>query len=180
MRELSLTTYTQKSALKPTKQITFLGFVIDSVRMIITLRNIWKKGIFESCLTLSCLKQHRNKRIGKNRLSSFSIQGSPNATNVISKARGRIAKRVLQENKARQIFRKANIYYPLICTGMCAYQGVKNVCFPENLARFIFLKHPFWGSPFCLIAHKHTAENLKIVHEYHPGILIAKPLSSGH
>ena len=62
---------------------------------------------------------------------------------VISKARGRIAKRVLQENKARQIFRKANIYNPLIRTGMCAYQGVKNVCFPENLARFIFLKHPF-------------------------------------
>ena len=62
---------------------------------------------------------------------------------VISKARGRIAKRVLQENKTRQIFRKANIYYPLIRTGKCAYQGVKNVCFPENLTRFIFLKHPF-------------------------------------
>ena len=31
-----------------------------------------------------------------------------------SKAKERISKRVLQENKARQIFRKTNIFYPLI------------------------------------------------------------------
>ena len=31
-----------------------------------------------------------------------------------NKAKGRIAKRCQQENKARQIFRKANISYPLI------------------------------------------------------------------
>ena len=35
----------------------------------------------------------------------------------------------------------------------CAYQGVRNVCFffSENLACFIFLKHPFQDSPLCLI-----------------------------
>ena len=33
-----------------------------------------------------------------------------------NKAKGRISKRVLQENKAHQIFRKKNIYYPLIRT----------------------------------------------------------------
>ena len=33
----------------------------------------------------------------------------------------------------------------------CAYQWVKNVRFSENLACFVFLKHPFWDSPFCLI-----------------------------
>ena len=33
----------------------------------------------------------------------------------------------------------------------CAYQGIRNVCFSENLAFFVFLKHPFWDSPFCLI-----------------------------
>ena len=33
-----------------------------------------------------------------------------------NKAKGRILKRVLQENKARQIFRKTNISYPLIGT----------------------------------------------------------------
>ena len=37
--------------------------------------------------------------------------------NIVSnKAKGRISKRVFQENKARQIFRKTNISYPLIRT----------------------------------------------------------------
>ena len=36
-------------------------------------------------------------------------------------------------------------------TRTCAYQGVRNICFSENLACFAFLKHPFWDSPFCLI-----------------------------
>ena len=35
-----------------------------------------------------------------------------------NKAKGRISKRVFQENKARQIFRKTNISYPLIRTDM--------------------------------------------------------------
>ena len=34
-------------------------------------------------------------------------------------AKGRISKRVFQENKARQIFRITNISYPLIRTRMC-------------------------------------------------------------
>ena len=38
-----------------------------------------------------------------------------------SKARGQISKRVLQENKASQIFRKTNISNPLIRTRTCAY-----------------------------------------------------------
>ena len=37
--------------------------------------------------------------------------------NIVSnKVKGRISKRVFQENKARQIFRKTNISYPLIRT----------------------------------------------------------------
>ena len=68
-----------------------------------------------------------------------------------NKAKGRISKRVFQENKACQIFRKTNISYPLIRTRTCGYQGVRNVCFSENLACFVFLKHPFWDSPFCLM-----------------------------
>ena len=60
-----------------------------------------------------------------------------------NKAKGRISKRVFQENKARQIFRKTNFSYPLIRTRTCAYQGVRNVRFSENLANFVFLKHPF-------------------------------------
>ena len=30
-------------------------------------------------------------------------------------------------------------------------QGVRNVSFMENLTFFVFLKHPFLDSPFCLI-----------------------------
>ena len=58
-----------------------------------------------------------------------------------NKTKGRISKRVLRENKARQIFRKTNM----------RIRGVRNVRFSENLACFVFLKHPFWDSPFCLI-----------------------------
>ena len=97
-----------------------------------------------------------------------------------TKEKERISKQVFQENKARQIFRKMNISYPLIRT-LCifphsdwigetrsispysvrmrentegAYQGVRNVRFSENLACFVFLKHPFWDLPFCLITDK--------------------------
>ena len=58
-------------------------------------------------------------------------------------AKGRISKRLFQGNKARQIFRKTNISYPLIRTRTCAYQGVRNVRFSENLMCFIFLKTRF-------------------------------------
>ena len=53
-----------------------------------------------------------------------------------NKAKGRISKRVFQESKARQNFRKTNISYLLIRTP-------RNVCFSEILACFAFLKHPF-------------------------------------
>ena len=43
-----------------------------------------------------------------------------------NKAKGRISKRVFQENKARQIFRKTNISYPLIRTRTyCWFFGKK-------------------------------------------------------
>ena len=55
------------------------------------------------------------------------------------------------ENKARQIFQKTNISYPLIRTHTCAYEEVRNVRFSENLTRFVFLKDSFWNSLFCVI-----------------------------
>ena len=67
-----------------------------------------------------------------------------------NKAKARISKRVFQENKARQIFRKTNISCLLIRTRTCVYQEVRNVRFSENLACLVFLKHPFWDSPFWL------------------------------
>ena len=33
----------------------------------------------------------------------------------------------------------------------CASSGVRNVRFSENLTCFVFMKHPFWDSLFCLI-----------------------------
>ena len=70
---------------------------------------------------------------------------------VDNKTKRWIRKRVFQKNKACQNFRKTNIFYPLIRTGTYAYQRVRNVRFSENLACFIFLKHPFWDSPFWFI-----------------------------
>ena len=52
-----------------------------------------------------------------------------------NKAEGRISKRVLQENKAGQIFRKMKFFYPLIRTRTCACYGVRNVRFSENLTQ---------------------------------------------
>ena len=63
---------------------------------------------------------------------------------------------MFQENKKRQIFRKTNTFYHLIRTSTCAYQVVKNVRFSENLTGFIFLKHLFWDSPFCLTTDEFT------------------------
>ena len=60
-----------------------------------------------------------------------------------NKVKGRISERVFQENKARQVFWKTNIFYPLIRKRTCVYQRVKNVRFSENLTCFVFLKHPF-------------------------------------
>ena len=64
------------------------------------------------------------------------------------KPKGWISKRVFRENKTCQIFRKTNI------SRTCAYQRVRNVRFSENLTCFVFLKHPFWDLPFCLITNE--------------------------
>ena len=79
------------------------------------------------------------------------LLGKPCWYFVGNKAKGQISKWFFQENKARQIFRKTNISYPLICTSTCAYQRVRNVCFSEILTCSVFLKQPFWDSLFCLI-----------------------------
>ena len=62
--------------------------------------------------------------------------------------------------KARHIFWKTNISYPQIHTRTSAYQGVRNVRFSQNLAWFVFLKHLFWNSSFCLITDKLYKKNL--------------------
>ena len=45
---------------------------------------------------------------------------------VDNKAKGRISKRVLQENKARHVFQKTKISYPYVSYARaCAYQGLE-------------------------------------------------------
>ena len=40
---------------------------------------------------------------------------------------------------------------------VCAHQELRNVCFPKNLACFIFLLPLFWDSPFSLITDNPAA-----------------------
>ena len=52
-----------------------------------------------------------------------------------NKLKGRISKRVFQENKPRQIFRKTNISYPLICTHVRCFLEIlvlRFVLFPDT------------------------------------------------
>ena len=42
----------------------------------------------------------------------------------------------------------------------CAYQGVRNVHFSENLACLVFMKHPIWDSPFYLITDEFWKRSL--------------------
>ena len=84
-----------------------------------------------------------------------------------NKAKGQISKRVFQENKGRQILQKTNISYPLIRTKRrisptCAYQGGEMFIFSENLTCFVFLKHWFWDSAFCLITDEFTLASVAV------------------
>ena len=66
---------------------------------------------------------------------------------------GKISKRVLQENKARQVFRKTNISYPLIQTRGCVcVKGVRSIRFFRNFGKLCFLGTPtlrFALLPYC-------------------------------
>ena len=84
----------------------------------------------------------------------FQKLTNSNSEFVGNKVKGRISKRVFQGNKARQIFRNLNISLPAETQTYVAYQRVINVRFSENLTGFVFLKHPFWDSTFCLITEE--------------------------
>ena len=56
-----------------------------------------------------------------------------------NKAKRQSSKWVLQENKARQILGENEHSYLLIHKRTCEYQGVRNIHFSKNLARFVFL-----------------------------------------
>ena len=95
-----------------------------------TFRNIYSGVLLRKWLTIFQKK-------------SFVIDLWQGLRFVGNKAKGRFSKWVFQENKARQIFQKTNITYPLICTQTCVYQGVRNVRFSKNLTYFVFSKYLF-------------------------------------
>ena len=69
-----------------------------------------------------------------------------------NKVHWRILKRAEQENKARQIFWKANISYLPIRTRACVYRWVRNVCFFGKFGMLCFLVIPvlrFVFFPYC-------------------------------
>ena len=96
--------------------------------------------------------QYQFKVNNTNRIYSNNIIGN--------KEKERISKRVLQEDKARQIFRKRNICYTLIPTWTCGYL-VKNCSFFGKFGvlcflvtpglRFAFLPYCCWYHPWVLL-----------------------------
>ena len=63
-----------------------------------------------------------------------------------------------KKTKHTKFSEKTNISYLLIYTRTCVYQGVKNVRFSENLARFAFLLPPFKIHPSALLQMKYQVK----------------------
>ena len=95
------------------------------------------------CLLKQNLRGNKNKfQLGINTISSL-------APVLQKKFRSNVFMTLFRKTKRDTIIGKTIISYPLIRTGTCTYQGVR-ILFSENLASFVFLKHPFWDSLFCL------------------------------
>ena len=76
--------------------------------------------------------------MGKSFASNLLSQGSIKQDYfVVNKAKERISKRVFQENKAHQIFRKTNISNPLIRTVRVRITGLEMLVF-QKIWRALF------------------------------------------
>ena len=102
------------------------------LHLVISATRLIRGSYVDMCIT-SAFVFHKRKIFCEPSQGQFEIVGN--------KAKGRISKRVLQENKVRHIFRKTNISHPLIRKRTCAYQGVRNVRFSENLTCFQISSH---------------------------------------
>ena len=88
--------------------------------------------------TVQRIKKSTVKNISSVEKSHIRVRFKQKYT-VGNKAKGRISKRIFQEEKARQVSRKRNISYALIRTRT----RVENVRFSKNWACFVFFKHFF-------------------------------------
>ena len=91
-----------------------------------------------------CRWEVEGKEIGLNLHVNQGSVTNLKAYIVGNKAKVRISNQVFRENKSRQIFRKTNVSYPLICTRMCAYQGVRNVFALLPTINHIFITDKYW------------------------------------
>ena len=88
--------------------------VVDELIKLYWKQNYYRKskvGKFVIPLDRQCLHLQASKNI---QVSTVIIRKIIYSEFVGNKAKGRISKRVFQESKARQNFRKTNISYPLI------------------------------------------------------------------
>ena len=69
---------------------------------------------------------------------------------VSNNPKGRISKRCFKKTKHVKFSEKRTFLIPWYAHVRNIWI-VRNVCFSEYLACFVFLKHPFWDSLFCLI-----------------------------
>ena len=60
-----------------------------------------------------------------------------------------------------------------------AYQGLRNFRFSENLACFVFSKHLFWDSHFCLITFLLHLNSINCDHKHLQLAIEKKPLNKG-
>ena len=121
----------RKYPLRPT---TFVDFrkvpvqkVIQRIQATVTLLTIKHEGIL-----LHCVKYARIR---------FSLTWVKRAN----------LKTYVTRKQSTPNFLEKTISYPMIRKRICAYQGVKNVCFSESLTCLLFSLPPFCDLPFCLI-----------------------------
>ena len=128
-----------------------LIFSRNSELPLILTKNNFKKPRNSQCLEISQKKKKTKWKYEINRgekakqqivnyNTSLDQQHSIRLQFVDIMARGLISKRVLQENKVRQIFQKTNISYPLIrtCGKKCSFFGKFGVlCFLVTSFRLI-------------------------------------------
>ena len=104
------------------------------------LKETWKRKSKKTKLDLGCYMTDstKNRNLQTRMCNSSVIRQKGESQNGCFKKR-----KHAKFSKKRTSFTP---WYTHVRTS--AYHGVKNVCFSENLECFLFLKHPFWDSPF--------------------------------
>ena len=62
-----------------------------------------------------------------------------------------VSRKQRRKNKNAKLSEKRTPLIPWYAHVCVRIRGVRNIRFSEHLVYFVFLKHPFWDSPFCSI-----------------------------